>query len=50
MKGKDNQYELCQRKGITGYPSWEINGEIESGVKSLSELAEKSNYQGPKEF
>jgi len=48
--GKNNQSELCKAKGINGFPSWEINGRIESGVKSLAELAEWSNYKGPKDF
>ena len=48
--GKNNQSALCEKKGITGYPSWEINGKIESGIKSLAELAESSKYQGPNNF
>ncbi len=48
--GKNNQSELCKAKGINGFPSWEINGKIESGVKSLAELAEWSNYKGPRDF
>ena len=48
--GKNNQSELCKAKGINGFPSWEVNGRIESGVKSLAELAEWSNYKGPKDF
>jgi len=48
--GINSQAELCKQKGITGYPSWEIQGEIKSGVKSLNELADVSNYKGPKEF
>ena len=37
-------------KNIKGFPSWEINGKIESGVKSLEELADLSNYKGAREF
>ena len=48
--GKDNQYELCQTKGISGFPSWEINGEIISGTSNLNELAKKANYQGDSNF
>ncbi len=48
--GKNNQSEFCKQKGINGFPSWEINGTIESGVKSLEELAEWSNYKGPRDF
>ena len=48
--GFNNKRELCEAKGITGFPSWEINGSIESGVKSLRELAELSNYKNIKDF
>ena len=37
--GQNNQHSLCEAKGIDGYPSWELYGKIESGVKSLEELA-----------
>ena len=48
--GQNNQRELCERKGITGYPSWEINGEFKSGIQSLQELADLSKYMGPGKF
>ncbi len=48
--GKNSQKELCDQKGITGFPSWEINGIIESGVKSLNELSEISEYKGSRNF
>ncbi len=48
--GFKNKRELCEAKGITGFPSWEINGSIDSGVKSLEELAELSNYKDSKNF
>ena len=48
--GKDNEYELCQTKGISGFPSWEINGEIISGTRDLDELATKTDYQGDLNF
>ena len=48
--GFNNKRELCEAKGITGFPSWEINGSIDSGVKSLEELAELSNYKDSKDF
>ncbi|WP_320663458.1 vitamin K epoxide reductase family protein [Prochlorococcus sp. MIT 1223] len=48
--GVNNQSALCKEKGITSYPSWEINGEITSGAQSLEELAKISNYKGSKEF
>ncbi len=42
--------KLCQEKGIIGYPSWEINGVIQAGIKSLDELAELSNFKIKKAF
>jgi len=48
--GKDNQYELCREKEIDGFPSWEINGEIYSGVRDLNDLAIMTKYQGDTNF
>ena len=48
--GKDNEYELCQTKGIEGFPSWEINGEIISGTRELNDLVRKTGYQGDANF
>ncbi len=48
--GFNNSRALCEAKGITGFPSWEINGSIDSGIKSLKELAELSNYKSTKDF
>ena len=45
--GRNSQRELCEAKKIEGYPSWEINGQLDSGVKPLAKLAEASGYQGP---
>ena len=44
--GRDSQEQLCLSKNIQGYPSWEINGKIDSGVKPLAKLAEMSGYTG----
>ena len=48
--GKDNQYELCREKEIQGFPSWEIKGEIFSGVKDLNDLAIMTGYDGDTNF
>ena len=48
--GKDNQYKLCREKQIEGFPSWEINGEIYSGVKDLNDLAIMTEYDGDSNF
>ncbi len=48
--GENNQHALCQTKGITGYPSWEIKGKVESGVQTLKDLATSSGYKSSKNF
>ena len=48
--GKNNNYKLCQEKGIEGFPSWEIDNEIYSGTVSLNELANMTNYDGDINF
>ena len=48
--GKDNQHELCREKQIEGFPSWEIKGEIYSGVKNLNDLAIMTEYKGDSNF
>ena len=48
--GQNNQADLCRSKGLQGFPSWEINGSIESGVASLETLAERSGYKGDNNF
>ena len=45
--GRDSQAALCKSKNIQGFPSWEINGKIDSGLKPLAKLAELSGYKGP---
>jgi glutaredoxin len=45
--GRNSQKELCDAKKIEGYPTWEINGELDSGVKPLAKLAAASGYSGP---
>eukprot|EP00741_Cyanophora_paradoxa_P010737 tig00020538_g10379.t1 len=32
----------CKERGVKGYPTWEINGELYPGIKSLEQLAEIS--------
>ena len=48
--GKENQFELCQMKDISGFPSWEINNEIYSGTRELKELADLTGYDGNTNF
>jgi uncharacterized membrane protein len=44
--GRNSQKALCDAKKIEGYPTWEINGKLDSGVKPLQKLAELSGYKG----
>lgn len=49
--GKDSQTALCQSvPEITGFPTWEVNGQFLSGSQSLQTLAEASGYEGPTDF
>lgn len=49
-EGENSQTELCVKADIKAFPSWEINGKIESGIKNLDELADATNYQGSRNF
>jgi uncharacterized membrane protein len=49
-KGKNGRPDLCRAANITGYPTWEINGQLHSGVQSLAKLAELSGYTGDRNF
>ena len=44
--GVNPQTALCKQKGIKGFPTWEINGKMLSGERSLDELANESGYTG----
>ncbi|MEM9213047.1 MAG: vitamin K epoxide reductase family protein [Cyanobacteria bacterium P01_F01_bin.150] len=48
--GYETQTGLCQSTGITGFPTWEINGELYDGVQPLTALADISGYTGPRDF
>ncbi|NEQ31178.1 MAG: thioredoxin [Leptolyngbya sp. SIO4C5] len=43
--GEAAQPEVCQAKELEGYPTWEINGQLYPGVRSLEELAELSEFE-----
>jgi len=43
--GVNSQKALCDQKNIQGFPSWEINGRLDSGVKPLARLAELSGFK-----
>lgn len=44
--GRNSQKALCDSKKIEGFPTWEINGKLEVGVKSLAKLAQLSGFRG----
>ena len=48
--GVNGQPKLCESKGIEGFPTWEIAGKLDSGVKPLNQLADLSGYKGPTDF
>ena len=50
--GQNPQTSLCQSLSdqVTGYPTWEINGQYYPGTRSLQELAQLSGYDGPTNF
>jgi glutaredoxin len=49
-KGKNPQPDLCRQKGVQSFPTWEIKGKLDPGVKVLSKLAGASDYQGDSSF
>jgi uncharacterized membrane protein/glutaredoxin len=48
--GRNSEKSLCDSKKIEGFPTWEINGSLDSGVKPLEVLAERSGFKGPRSF
>jgi hypothetical protein len=45
--GLNAQPDLCRQKGVKGYPTWEIEGQLYPGVKSLGDLAAMSGFAPP---
>ena len=39
----DRESEICTLDGITGYPTWKINGESYPGEQSFSRLSQLTN-------
>ncbi|MFO0017532.1 MAG: vitamin K epoxide reductase family protein [Synechococcaceae cyanobacterium] len=48
--GQNSQASLCASKKIEGFPTWEINGKLDSGVKPLSKLAGITGFKGSTNF
>lgn len=50
VNGKNAQPSLCQGLQIKQTPTWEINGHLYTGVRSLAQLARLTKYQGAINF
>jgi uncharacterized membrane protein/glutaredoxin len=48
--GQNSQTALCETNKITGYPTWDINGQQLSGTQTLQKLSEASGYKGLQNF
>ncbi|AFY93925.1 vitamin K epoxide reductase family protein [Chamaesiphon minutus] len=47
---KNPQPQVCTQAGIKGFPTWSINGKLDTGVKKLAKLAELTGYKGDTAF
>ncbi len=45
--GRNSQAALCASKNIQGFPTWEIKGQLDSGQKTLAQLAALSGFKDP---
>ncbi len=43
--GRNSQAALCASKNIQGFPTWEIKGQLDSGQKTLAQLAALSGFK-----
>lgn len=44
-EGENPEPERCAAQNLEGYPSWQIDGELHTGMLSLRELAELSGFE-----
>ena len=44
-KGQNSNLNLCKRKKIISFPTWEINGKLYPGMRTLKNLSILSNYE-----
>lgn len=49
-EGENSRTQLCRDADIQGFPAWEINGQLYTGLRSLNELADLSGYEGDRNF
>ncbi len=45
-----SQPEVCKQAGITGFPTWMVDGKPDPGAKKLAKLAQLSGYTGNTAF
>jgi len=43
--GRNSQKDLCDSKKLEGFPTWEIDGKLDSGVKPLAKLAQMTGFR-----
>lgn len=48
--GDNSQTPRCRAAGVPGFPTWQIDGELYPGVRSLNDLADLSGYTGSRDF
>ena len=48
--GTNPQPDLCNAANVSSYPTWEINGQLYRGMRSLQDLADLSGYRGDRNF
>lgn len=44
-EGENPEPERCAAQNLEGYPTWQIDGELHTGMLSLRELAELSGFE-----
>ncbi|MDX2228693.1 MAG: hypothetical protein NW220_03585 [Leptolyngbyaceae cyanobacterium bins.349] len=49
-QGENAQPQACAKANISSYPTWEIQGQLYRGMRSLDELAVLSDYKGSMDF
>jgi uncharacterized membrane protein len=49
-QGENPQREACLAAGIQSFPTWEIEGKLAPGTKTMAELAKLSKYAGNTKF
>jgi glutaredoxin len=48
--GENSRPDLCRQNDVKAFPTWQINGQLYSGLRSLDELADLSGYQGSRSW